>query len=431
MKIIVDWDNTLFDTPRMRSVTFNLLRKHNVNINDWKKSWSQAFGNNYLGKFFYTIKEHARRYAKIKQFNVKKFLSEYVQTHQSIQYLYNDTLNFLKKARKFGKLELVTYGDKRFQEWKVDMSYARAHFDAVRVVPTAKAGQLHKILSKDDINIFLDDNAKEIDEAKRFFPQIVAIHIRRPKSWHAKEKSSRRDYEVKNLNQALMIIRHLKNKITTSVDEAVRALKLGKAVVYPTDTAYGLGVDATNPQAVAKLWRIKERGDKPIHLIVSDLKMARRYAIIDAWSEKLFRRLTPGPITIVLPLRPLLNLPLMRGRKRGGHSNSWLKLSAGTGTIGIRIPDNKIALRLVKKLGRPITTTSANPSHRITGGTTPYSLEHSFKQFRGTKYQPDLYLDGGVLPKRKTSTIVSVSGGRIKIFREGPISTKQIAKAIK
>jgi len=214
------------------------------------------------------------------------------------------------------------------------------------------------------------------------------------------------------------------------IETAVKYLKAGKSVVYPTDTAYGLAVDATNLKAVKQLMKIKQRGKKPVHVVVSGLKMAKQYAKITPLAEKIFKKFFPGRMTLVLPLgeRPLLAFghpPQAWGGK--GEVEALRLLSAGTGTIGIRMPKNRIALELSRKLGRPITTPSANPGR----GLTPYSINDSFVQFANKKHQPDLYLDGGKLKKSQPSTIIKVEGKKIKILREGPITHKQIAKFLK
>lgn len=202
------------------------------------------------------------------------------------------------------------------------------------------------------------------------------------------------------------------------IDLAVKYLRAGRSVVYPTDTAYGLGVDVKNLKAIKKLLKIKERKNQPVHIVVSSLAMAKKYTRFDKAAEKLFRKLLPGPLTLVLSRK------LRRYVASKGRGKSIEILSAGTGTIGIRMPDNKVALGLVKKLGRPITTPSANPH----GRPTPYSIQDSLRQFRNKKYQPDLYLDAGKLLRRKPSTLVKIESGRIKILRKGPISKKQILK---
>jgi len=198
-----------------------------------------------------------------------------------------------------------------------------------------------------------------------------------------------------------------------AIEIAVQYLRDGKSVVYPTDTAYGLAVDSTNMKAVRKLYRIKERTRKqPVHVIVSDLSMAKRYAKMGSEEIHVFNKFLPGPLTLVLS---------SRSKRR-----SFRLFSAGKGTIGVRITKNKIAQALTRKLGRPITTTSANP----TGGPTPYSARESFRQFIGKSHMPDLFLDAGPLPRRKPSTIVSMKGNKINVLREGPISKSQVLRVL-
>jgi tRNA A37 threonylcarbamoyladenosine synthetase subunit TsaC/SUA5/YrdC len=103
------------------------------------------------------------------------------------------------------------------------------------------------------------------------------------------------------------------------------------------------------------------------------------------------------------------------------------KLSAGTGFLGIRHPKNKIALDLAKTLGRPITTTSANPPSGQ-GGDDSYSVGDIVKQFTNKKYKPDVVINAGKLPKRKPSTVVKIAHNQAKILRIGPISEKRILK---
>ena len=202
---------------------------------------------------------------------------------------------------------------------------------------------------------------------------------------------------------------------SNGIESAVNYLTQGKAVVYPTDTAYGLGVDATNLKAVKQLYKIKGRSfKKPVHVVVSGLAMAKKYAKFDRVTEKLFKKFLPGPLTLVLESR-IWNMEYGK------------ILSAGSDTLGIRMPDNRIALALVKKLGRPITTTSAN----LSGGPTPYAVADSISQFKNKKQRPDLYLDAGRLPPQKPSTIVKVSKDKIKILRKGPIGLRKIQTAIK
>jgi L-threonylcarbamoyladenylate synthase len=198
------------------------------------------------------------------------------------------------------------------------------------------------------------------------------------------------------------------------ITEAVKCLQAGHAVIYPTDTAYGLAVDAYNETAVKKLFKIKERSYRqPVHVLVSSLAMAKQLARFDSLAERVFKKFLPGPLTLILPVRT--------------GSRAIGTLSGATGTLGIRMAKHKVALALSDALGRPITTTSAN----IAGGPTPYSAEDAFRNFRSEKFQPDLILDGGKLPKIKPSTLVALERGKVNILRKGPVAKAAIEKVIK
>jgi len=199
-----------------------------------------------------------------------------------------------------------------------------------------------------------------------------------------------------------------------NINLAVEYLKEGKAVVFPTNTAYGLGVDATNLKAIKRLYEIKKRKPKkPVHIVVDSLKMAKRYANFSKVEEKLFKKFMPGRLTLVLELKT----------KKG---SAWKVLSAGTGTIGIRMPKNKIALNLVKKLKRPITATSAN----ISSSPTAHTIIQLQRQYASQEFRPDLVLSVGNLRKVEASTIVKLDEGRVQIIRRGPVTKKQIDGSI-
>lgn len=198
-----------------------------------------------------------------------------------------------------------------------------------------------------------------------------------------------------------------------NVNLAVQYLKQGRAVVFPTDTAYALGVDATSENAVKRLFKIKKRKpSKPVHVVVSGLAMAKKYAKFTPAAEKLFKKFMPGPLTIILPLN--------------GRGSAYELLSAGTGTIGIRMPKNKIALALVKKLGKPITATSAN----VSSAPTAYSVSQINWQYRNEKHKPDLVPGSGKLKHVMASTMVKLTDSRISIIRRGPITKKEIERTL-
>jgi L-threonylcarbamoyladenylate synthase len=198
----------------------------------------------------------------------------------------------------------------------------------------------------------------------------------------------------------------------SAIEQALKILKDGGVVVYPTDTAYGLAVDATNLTAVKKLYALKGREfNKPIHIIFPSVDWLKKNVKLDKASLKLMNRFLPGPLTIVAKLK---------SRNRG------LNKIKGTTGIGLRLPDNSTAQALCEAFGKPITTTSAN----LSGLPSTYSIAAVKKQFAKSKLKPDFYLDGGRLKKIKPSTIVSVVNNNVTILREGPISEKEIKKAV-
>jgi L-threonylcarbamoyladenylate synthase len=207
-----------------------------------------------------------------------------------------------------------------------------------------------------------------------------------------------------------------------NIKAAVKVLKSGGCVVFPTDTTYGLAVDALNLQAVKRVYRIKGRNfNKPIHVVVGSLSQAKQLVSVNYQAKKLCKKFLPGALTIVLPIK---YQSFSSTDKLGKKMLALRLLSAGLGSLGIRMPKNKIALDLVRKLNSPITATSAN----ISGRPACYSAEEVIVQFKNRKYRPDIILDAGRLLKVKPSTVVACNGQSVKILRVGPVSSKQILK---
>jgi len=193
------------------------------------------------------------------------------------------------------------------------------------------------------------------------------------------------------------------------IRKAAEILKKGGLVIYPTDTAYGLGANALDEEAVRKVYGIKGRDfSKPTHVIVRDWKMTEELAETNDLAKKLYDNFLPGPLTIILPKKKIV--PDI--------------LTAGLKTIGIRIPNNEVTKILSNDLPFPYTTPSANKS----GGKTPYSIDEVKKELNIEKI--DLIIDAGKLPEVKPSTIVDLSLSPPKILREGSITLKEIKKAI-
>jgi len=192
------------------------------------------------------------------------------------------------------------------------------------------------------------------------------------------------------------------------LQKSEEALDSGDLIVYPTDTVYGLGADATSDEAVKKVYEAKSRSEEnPISVIVDSLSMAERVASLDANEKRVIRKMFPGPLTIV------------------SDSNSYVsdRLTGNTGKIGIRIPDHALVIDLVSRLGRPMTTTSAN----ITGGKTSRSPEEAIDQVGDSV---EIVIDDGELEESDPSTVFEIEDSNVKIIREGPISKSTIRKVL-
>jgi L-threonylcarbamoyladenylate synthase len=211
----------------------------------------------------------------------------------------------------------------------------------------------------------------------------------------------------------MVIIDYKKQYHKQIITAAVKALKAGRVVAYPTDTCYGLAVDATNIKAIKKLYQIKGRNfKKPVHIVVPSLAYGKTIARWSKQAGKLVNKFWPGALTLVLESR-IKNL-------------EFRMLTAKSDFIGLRMPKNKIALDLAKYLKCPITATSAN----LSGQPDCYSAGDIVAQFAKQKYKPGIIINAGKLPKRKPSTLARVSGGEVKILRQGPVSEKQISSLL-
>ena len=201
----------------------------------------------------------------------------------------------------------------------------------------------------------------------------------------------------------------MKDKNAENFSAALRALKRGEVIVFPTETFYGLGADALNRDAVEGIVSIKGRNpDSPIAVIVADREMLDQVVIdVPALAKKLIGRFWPGPLTLVLPTKPDLPVPLLNR----------------DGKIGVRVSSHPIATRLTRELGRPITATSANPT-----GKEPARTIQEARSYFADKIE--VFLDGGMLTGRKGSTVVELIEGKLRIIREGEISAQELEKWI-
>jgi len=175
------------------------------------------------------------------------------------------------------------------------------------------------------------------------------------------------------------------------IKKAAKAVKEGRLVVFPTETVYGIAVNADDPVALKTLCKIKKRPKgKPFTLHIASMKQLQDFGCRPGKKTMaILKKYWPGPLTAILKTKS--------GKK-----------------VGFRIPDNKIALNLIKQAKVPVVAPSAN----IAGGKAPTSARQVPKKI---KEEVDFILDGGRTELKVSSTVIDFSGPRPKIIREGAL----------
>ena len=182
--------------------------------------------------------------------------------------------------------------------------------------------------------------------------------------------------------------------------DAAERLRAGAVIAFPTDTLYGVGARATDPAAVARLYQVKRRpSGQPMVWLVSDQTQVERFAVVAPASAELIDRFWPGPLTLVLPARD----------------------PSPTPTIAVRAPDHPVALALLRALGEPIASSSANPA----GQPPPVDAD---QVIAGLDDDLELVLDGGPCRIGQPSTILDLSGATPRILRQGAIPAAQLIR---
>jgi L-threonylcarbamoyladenylate synthase len=186
-----------------------------------------------------------------------------------------------------------------------------------------------------------------------------------------------------------------------SIAEAARLILAGEPVAVPTETVYGLAADATNADAVARIYEAKGRPSfNPLIVHVPDMAAAQRIGELSREAIALAAEHWPGPLTIVVPLRPDAPIASI--------------VTAGLPSIGLRVPDHPAMQALLRATGRPLAAPSANAS----GAISPTRAEHVLKSLGG---RIPLIVDGGQTTRGIESTIVAATGGPLRLLRRGPI----------
>ncbi len=186
----------------------------------------------------------------------------------------------------------------------------------------------------------------------------------------------------------------------------VEKIKKGATLIFPTETSYGLGCDATNQTAVNRIFAIKGRDpNKPLLIVVPSVEIAKQYLVWNDTLEKIAEKYWPGPLTIV---------------GQGGLQTLPPGILAADGTIAIRVTADPWLEKFTTLLGRPLVATSAN----LAGHTELYDPADIIKHFSTASEQPDFLVDGGVLPKNPPTTIVRIAGEDLQILRRGAVDVQ-------
>lgn len=187
------------------------------------------------------------------------------------------------------------------------------------------------------------------------------------------------------------------------VSQVVKCLEQGGVIIYPTDTTYGIGCDIFNLKGIKRIFQIKQRDQrKPFSFICNDLAEIARYAQVSNFAFKVMKRHLPGPYTFVLEATKIVPGSLSTKQK----------------TVGVRIPENEICRAIVKELGHPLVTTSANTSGEDTPQDPCYIEEKM-------GHLVDFVIDGGI-SMGEASSVISLLNDQIEIIRQGGGDTSWI-----
>ncbi len=191
---------------------------------------------------------------------------------------------------------------------------------------------------------------------------------------------------------------------------AAEAAAAGGLVVYPTDTLYGLGTNPFLEEALERLFRVKERPpDRPVPVLGSSAEALERLVAFTPEARRLAERFWPGPLTLILPVRPGTRVPRL--------------LHAGTGRIGVRVPGHRVALVLIEEAGGVLTGTSANIHRRPPARTAGEALE----QLDG---RVDYVVDAGPAPLGRPSTVVDLTAEPPRLVREGAVPRGELERVL-
>ncbi len=194
------------------------------------------------------------------------------------------------------------------------------------------------------------------------------------------------------------------------IEQAAKAIKEGQTVAFPTETVYGLGANALDPEAVSRIFKAKGRPqDNPLIVHIADIEDMERYAYPTPLAYELAKRFWPGPLTIILKKKDIIPS----------------SVSAGLDTVALRFPSNKIAQRLIRESGCPIAAPSAN----ISGSPSPTTAEHVLHDYEGTDKIAGI-IDGGPCLCGVESTVITLTTKPPMLLRPGFVTPEELMEFI-
>jgi len=184
---------------------------------------------------------------------------------------------------------------------------------------------------------------------------------------------------------------------------ASEVVRSGGLVVYPTETVYGLGCDPLNIEAVKRVFRVKGDRKKPLPILASSIEHIEKVTYLSKSVKSVTARFWPGPLTLVVSKKPFL--PDI--------------VTCNQDSVGVRIPNHDVAIRLIQLSDGLLVGTSANKA----GRKPPKTAEEAIKQIGE---EVDVILDGGPASFGTSSTVIDFTSAKPRLLREGPISLKEI-----
>ena len=202
-----------------------------------------------------------------------------------------------------------------------------------------------------------------------------------------------------------------KNFTEEALQTTINALKSDKLIILPTDTGYLLGANGFSEKAIMQVFQLKQRPlNKPIHLIIADIKQAKQLIYLGEIGEQLATIFWPGPLTII-----------------GKCYDTIPSILNNNGdTLGLRVPEYPPLRQLVMRSKIPITATSAN----LSGQTCPFDFNEVKDRLGKNLEKIDIIWDFGIVPYTQVSTIVEIEDNMLKLLRKGALSWEQIKQKL-